>query len=114
MKRVEVSIGEQAIKETRLAGICFAHDSTQMYSKKTKGNCPLLLLKSLFPQSSRQHTQMPRMPTLKATHNNIESTIKTRANSARNTIQKHQQPAEHKQKSQASTAKKFFQTHTNR
>jgi hypothetical protein len=47
------------------------------------------------------------MATLNVTHANIESAIKTRANSARNTIQNRQQSLNHKQKSPAFTLKNF-------
>jgi hypothetical protein len=65
------------------------------------------------PHTTTQHTQMPRIPTSKATHNNIESTIKTRANSPQSSLQKPEQSLSHKLKSRAFTAKNFFQTHTN-
>jgi len=74
----------------------------------------LLYPSSSFEISSAAHitqqTQTPRMPTLNATHNNIESTFKTRANRAKNTIQNHEQRSKHNQKSLTFNAKKFFST----
>jgi len=53
------------------------------------------------------------MATLNVTHANIESAIKTRENSAQNTIQNHEQRLNRNQKSLTFTTKKFFSTHTN-
>jgi len=66
-----------------------------------------------FPTEPHQHAQRSRLPTLKVTFNNIESAIKTPANSAQHSIQKSKQHPERKLKSPTFTAKNFFRTHTN-